>query len=103
MNLRELLKADFDIDFPISGGTGNSIDNPIIIHKVEPNDFVSLEYGILRCLGEGRGIEWKFHKQELLSHNDNRFDKISIEIKELTETEVITTVENYYFDITECF
>jgi hypothetical protein len=103
MNLRKLLKADFEIDFPITGGTGNSIDNPIIVHKKEPNDYTSVEYGILRCLGAGRGIEWKFVKQELISLDDKRFDKISIEIKELTDTEVITTIENYYFDITECF
>ena len=56
MNLRELLKSDFGIDFPITGGYGNSIDNPIIIQKVEPNDFVSIEYAILRCLGEGRAL-----------------------------------------------
>lgn len=103
MNLKKFLKADFGIDFPITGGTGNSIDNPIILHKEEPNDYTSVEYEILRCLGEGRGVEWKLLKQELLFHNDKRFDKISIETKESTDTEVITTIENYYFDITECF
>jgi hypothetical protein len=103
MNLRKLLKADFDIDFPISGGTGNSIDNPIIIQRAKPNDYTSVEYGILKCLGVGRGIEWKLSKQELIHQNEKRFDKISIEIKEMTDTEVITTIENYYFDITECF
>ena len=44
MDLRQLLKADFDIDFPISGGTGNSRDNPIVIHKQVPNDYTSVEY-----------------------------------------------------------
>jgi hypothetical protein len=103
MNLRKLLKADFDIDFPITGGSGNSIDNPIIIQKAEPNDYTSVEYGILKCLGLGRGIEWNFVKQELIYQNDKRFDKISIETKQMTDTEVITTIENYYFDITNCF
>ena len=103
MNLRELLKADFDLDFPISGGTGNSRDNPIVIHRVEPNDYVSVEYGILRCLGIGRRIEWKVIHQSCFDHSGRTLDQLKIEIKENTENEVITTIENYYFDITECF
>ena len=66
INLRNLLKKDFGIDFPISGGTGNSRDNPIVVHKVEPNDYTSVEYGILRCLGEGRRVEWKVLQQAVL-------------------------------------
>jgi hypothetical protein len=83
--------------------SSNSIDNPIIIQRAEPNDYTSVEYGILKCLGVGRGIEWKFLKQELIYQDEKRFDKIKIEAKEKTDTEVITTIENYYFDITECF
>ena len=38
MNLRELIKKDFDIDFPISGSTASSQDNPLVIHRQEPNN-----------------------------------------------------------------
>ncbi len=103
MELKQLLKDDFKIDFPISGGMGNSRDNPIIIHRQVPNDYTSVEYGILRCLGKGRGIEWKVIQQSLLSHNGRKLDQLKIETKETTENEVITQIENYYFDITECY
>ena len=103
MDLRQLIKSDFDIDFPISGGTGNSHDNPIVIHKQVPNDYVSVEYGILRCLGIGRRIEWKVIQQSLIEHDGRKFDQLKIETKETTESEVVTQIENYYFDITECF
>lgn len=103
INLRELLKADFGIDFPISGGAGNSIDSPIIIHRQNPNDYVGVEYGILRCLGIGRRIEWEFIQQSLLDVDGRIIEQMKIETKETTETEIITQVENYYFDITECF
>lgn len=102
MDLRQLLKTDFDIDFPISGGTGNSFDNPIVIQKQIPNDYTSAEYGILRCLGVGRRIEWKVIKQNVMHHNGRTLDQLKIETKQLTDTEVITQIENYYFDITEC-
>ena len=57
--LRAILRNNFGMDFPVSRGSGNSRDNPIIIHKVKPNDFIAVEYGILNCLGIGRGIEWE--------------------------------------------
>lgn len=103
INLRELLKKDFGMDFPISGGLGNSKESPIIIHYQKPNDYVGVEYGVLRCLGAGRKIEWKILDQALIDYNGREIDQIKIEAKKTTETEIITQVENYYFDITECF
>ena len=103
INLRELLKRDFGIDFPISGGTGNSRDNPIVIARQVPNDYTAVEYGILRCLGVGRRVQWRIKQQTLISHGDRMLDQVKIEIIETTETEIITQTENYYFDITECY
>ena len=104
MILKELLKKDFGVDLPISGGTGNSINNPIVIHKTTgTNDYVGTEYTILKCIGIGRNIRWKTLRQELLTHNNKKMDKIKIEITDATEGETVTHIENYYFDITECF
>ncbi len=102
MVLRQLLKADFAIDFPISGGTGNSRDNLIVIHRQVLNDYISVEYGILSCLGKGREIEWKVLQQSFFDHNGRKLDQLKIETKESTDIELITQIENYYFDITEC-
>lgn len=103
MTLKELLKLDFDVELPISGGFGNSIESPIIIHREEVNDYVGTEYFILACLGKGRKIEYKVLGQALLKHNDKKIDKIKIETKQANADEVITQTENYYFDITECY
>lgn len=103
MTLKELLKNDFGVELPISGGTGNSIDNAIIIHLEGMNDYVGTEYTILRCIGIGRRIEWETLGQQLMSHNNKKIDKIKIETKQTTDSEIITQVENYYFDISECF
>lgn len=101
MNLRELLTRDFGTDFPISGGSGSK-DSPIVIHRVTPNDYTAVEYGVLQCLGIGRGIEWKLVQQSLISCNDRSMDQIKIETVKETDTEIITQIENFYFDITEC-
>ena len=77
-------------------------EDAVILHKVVPNDYVSVEYTILKCLGIGRGIEWKLLKQTLMDCNGRSLDQMKIETKKVTETEVITGIENYYFDVTEC-
>ncbi len=86
------------------GGFGNSIESAVIIERQFPtNNYVGTEYAFLKYLGLGRRIEWKTIGQELLNHNGRTIDKIKIETIETTETEIITQIENYYFDITECF
>jgi hypothetical protein len=103
ITLRELLLADFEIDFPISGGTGNARENPIVVHYRVPNDYVAVEYGVLRCLGVGRGVEWKLLQNSFFELDGRRIEQMRIETKWRTETEVITQIESYYFDLTECF
>ena len=102
ISIRELIKEDFGVDLPISG-KGNSIDNPIVIHSGETNDYTGVEYAVLKYLGIGRRIKWKIIRQELLSHNGRMIDKIKIETVQTTETQIITQIENYYFDITEFY
>lgn len=103
INLREMLLADFGVDFPISGGPGNSRDTPIVVHYEIPNDYVGVEYGVLRCLGAGRGVEWRLLMNSLFEHDGRRIEQMKIETKWVTDTEKITQIENYYFDLTECF
>lgn len=102
INLRELLKKDFKIDFPISGGTGNSRDNPIVIDRTERNDYVSVEYGVIKCIAAGRQVEWKIVQQSLIHHNDRMLDQMKVQMTETTPDELRHSIENYYFDITNC-
>jgi hypothetical protein len=103
MTLKSLLEKDFNLELPISGGFGNSIENAIIIYRNGINDYVGTEHLILKCLGIGRRIEWKKLGQELITHGSKKIDKIKIETKQFTESEIINQIENYYFDITDCF
>ena len=103
IDLRAMLLKDFGVDLPISGGTGNSIDAPIVVHYREPNDYVAVEYAVLQFIGIGRGIEWKLLQARLVDHEGRRLEQMKIETRWQTATEAITQVENYYFDITECF
>ena len=101
--IRELLIRDFNLELPISGGTGDSKDTAIIIHRAACQDYVKMEYQILYCICKNRGMAFEKIGQELHKHHDRYLDKINIETTRQTETQTITQVENYYFDVTECF
>jgi hypothetical protein len=103
MELKDLLNKDFEVELPISGGFGNSIENSIIIHKADKNDQVEIEHLVLKCLGNGRGVEWEILEIETCSYDERKIDKIKIKTMQLTDYEIITQIENFYFDITEFF
>ncbi|HUR65583.1 MAG TPA: hypothetical protein VMZ03_04465 [Chitinophagaceae bacterium] len=63
---------------------------------------MGIEYKLLQILGKARAIEWKMIGQEMFQHNSRTIDMIKIESKKVSDIEVITQVENYYFDITDC-
>jgi hypothetical protein len=103
MTLREVLLKAFSVDLPISGGNGNAIDNAIIIEPTDLlNDYTSIEYEVLRYIGMGRQVEWKLLQQSLVFYNGLTIDKLQIETRKIKDSQIITAVENHYFDITSC-
>ena len=101
MELKDLLNKDFGVELPISGGFGNSMENSIFIHKADKNDQVEIEHLVLKYLGKGRGIEWEIIEIKTVSFENKKIDKVKIKTKQLTDSEIITQIENFYFDITE--
>ena len=98
MNLKEQFKEEFNIDFPIKGGDGLSIENPIIIERTEMNDYVEVEYVYLKYYAIYKNIIWQQVEQNLLNHKDRKIDRFKMLIPLEDKAEFIT----FYFDITEC-
>ena len=103
LSVRERLLKDFGVNLPISGGWGNSLENAVVVEYGIPNDYVSVEYAYLKYLGIGRGIQWRVVSQELVFREARKYDKIKIETLREDGDKTIRHVENYYFDITDCF
>ncbi|MGO9021221.1 MAG: hypothetical protein ACLQVJ_23020 [Syntrophobacteraceae bacterium] len=101
--IRHMLLRDFGVDLPISGGRGNSLDNPVVLEFKVPNDYVSIEHAYQKYLGLGRRIEWRVIKQELIERRERYYDKIKIETVQTDGDRIIRQIENFYFDITDCF
>ena len=94
MTLKAMLLRDFGRDFPISGAFGQSLDAPIIVHRQTPNDYTSVEYGVLECLGKGRRVTWKLLRQSLLTHDGRSIDQLKIETKQVEETQQFLSHRN---------
>lgn len=95
--LKEILYTVFGKQFPISGGYGNTINNPIVVHLDDPNNYAHITYSIIKHIAQLRNVSWKIIDQELIEHHGKHIDKIQIETEEKTEDQVITQTENYYF------
>lgn len=101
MTLKVLLTLEFGVELPISGGNGDSLETPIVMHRTEDNDFVEMEYFIVDCLCKIRKIEYRLLGQEF--SYTQKIDSIKIETKQKIGNKTIKQIEHIYFDISECF
>jgi hypothetical protein len=101
-SVRQLLKHDFGVDLPLAGGIGNSVKDPVIIKSEAGPDYRQVEDEFIKYICLGRRVKWEFLQRDLLTEGQRRLEKVKIRTQEITQKEIITQIENYYFDITEC-
>ncbi len=104
-SVKDIIQDVFGDNLPIRGGMGNSMENAIIIERTNPiNDYVSIEYHVLRYIALGRCYHsCDILKQQLLFQNGKTFDKIDVKIISNENGQMIRGVETFYFDISECY
>ncbi len=99
MNLKSMLHRDFGLDLMITGGFGQSPDAPIVVTAKSYEDAALTEVLVLRGIGKGRGILWRILEKTIQKQENSWLEKVKIETKQVTEEEVITQRENYYFTV----
>ena len=102
MTLKDNLFQQFNVDLPISGDVGDSIDTPIIIHREDMNDYVGVESATLKYFMLMHGVEWQRHGQSLIKYNNRLIDEIKVEVRKESGGKIVTFIDSFYFDITEC-
>lgn len=95
LTVREQIKKDFGVDLPIIGGSGQSIDDPILIDP-EYKDWSTVEYSFIKYANTAQNRNYKVVLTTLLEHNGKQIDQIRIEIEGNSEN-----YYNYYFDVTD--
>lgn len=97
--LHDLLLGGLGIELPIRGGYGGSREDPIIITAPDEPGVARARLLTLHALGQGRGIFWRTVANTLLGDEWPGIEQFKIETVRLTETQMITRTENFYFDV----
>lgn len=97
--LKELLLRDFGKDLKISGGTGNSFDDPIIIEVESPHDASWIEMEVASCIYVRLGWHWRAVERTKLEEGGKHIEKLSCEVKYIEGDQLVTETRNFYFDL----
>ena len=83
------------VDMPISGGTGGSQEDPIIIEDTDPSKSAYWEWQVVGFIARMRGDEIKFEKATLFDVGGRKIEQFKI-----TRIGDDENFYNYYFDVT---
>jgi hypothetical protein len=93
-SIREQIKKDFGVDLPIIGGSGQSIDDPLVIDP-QHRDWADVEYTYLKCINLALNRKYKVVTTSLIEHKGKKIDQLKLEVEGDTNN-----YHNYYFDVT---
>jgi hypothetical protein len=102
MDIGELIMKAFNVDLPISGGMGNSIEQAVILESAGPlNDYVSLQYRVMDLISKGRDVSWELKRQGLIVKYGRKYDKLTVAVKGINGNPMPLQIEYHYYDITK--
>jgi hypothetical protein len=96
---RELIRRDFDIDLPISGGNGNSLAERIILETESPFSASRIEFELIKCIFDRLNYFWRIVEKTAIDGLQSRVEKVGLEIQFAEAEQVVTERRSFYFDI----
>ena len=97
-SLKDILKKNLNVDYPISGGKGKSIEDAIIIECEKETDGVLIEYEVVADIMKLNNTKGRFHMQSLSHKGDKHYDKLVISFDDEPDKFC-----SYYFDISNFY
>ena len=99
MDLRQMLLKDFNKNLPISGGFGQSIDEPIQITTSNSDEAAFAQLEVARCIYGVNARYWRLIERKAVPTSVGRIEKMNFEIKFIEGDQVVTEVRSFYFDL----
>lgn len=99
--LKDMLHESSGILLNISGGMGQSETDPIVLMDQSMSGCSHTLALTLRCIGKSRGVLWKALAIDYIQTAKSSLYRAKLKVLFVTQEEVVTTLENYYFSI-EC-
>jgi hypothetical protein len=103
-SLCQMLKKIFgvEVDLPIAGGFGKSINEPVIIESQTGGNYRQVERDYINYICKCMHLNWELIQHELIPFGELRIEKVKFKTQETTPKKIIIKKEEYYFDITDC-
>lgn len=102
MEFKEKILKEYNIDLPIKGGDGASIESPIIIDISQKYNYVRLEKDCMTYACRILQMEWVMEKQELINTEEKYIDVIKIRMSKKDDFQNNFEIAQFYFDISDC-
>ena len=100
MNLRRLFRKTYGIELPIKGGTGDSIDDAIVIDRVSTIDSIKIEEQVLDLIHDLQDYDYELVSLESINNEKSTYNMYTMKLQ-CQHTKRIF-IKTYYFDITNC-
>lgn len=81
-----------DLLGPYTGGSGDSIDNAVVVTTPSSGVGINAEYAYLGLMCGRRNVDWTLNMQALMEFGGRHFDKLSVELSG-------GSCRDFYFDI----
>ena len=98
MSFHDFIKHHLGESFPFVGGNGTQ-NEPTHFAVSDILEFSKCQMLFLDTILRPTGFYWRCNEKSHLSAHGSPLEKLNIEVIELTETEKITEIRNFYFDI----
>ncbi|MDM5272445.1 hypothetical protein PGH07_09660 [Sulfurovum sp. zt1-1] len=106
-NLKEIIKSAFDMDFPISGGWGYTLEEATVVNDLRDIPLTQFEhtFASMRAYGEMNmalpenqrygSINVNERHREKVIHDNKTYEKITYEISAMKESVYATLIDEY--------
>lgn len=101
MKLKEMLLKDFGKDLPITGGFGQSADDPILLTTKSAMTAATTQLEVARCIYRINGRYWRAIERTPVETPTGRVEKLTCEVKYAEGDQLVTEKRSFYFDYAE--
>ena len=99
--LRAMLMRGFGKNLLISGGSGNSAADPIVLTAQSAHDASWTEMEVAKCIYGQLGWHWKMVERVKVNSPQGALERFSCEVRYVEGTNFVTETRNFYFDVSQ--
>ena len=99
LSLREVIKEEYGVDLPISGGVGLSQDDPVVINTSNQLDASNIQWRVIQSANQSLKRAWLISNKLIFKDGDKLIEKVTTNVNYYQDKKPMRVVWDFYFDI----